>query len=64
VIDGIIMASLGGIFSLIGYRVIQFPSSARFDPERWHAKNGRLFRLGGPALMVIGTILAIAASQP
>jgi hypothetical protein len=49
------MALFGVWITLLGYRVVGYKPGENVAADRWSAKNGWLFRIGGP-ILIIGSL--------
>lgn len=55
-----LIAIVGGIAgSLLAYRVVPLTMLGSFDMETWHDKFGRIFKILGPAAVVIGLLILL-----
>jgi hypothetical protein len=55
-----LIAVIGGIAgTLLAYRVVPMTMLGSFDIEAWHDKFGRIFKVLGPAAIVLGLLILL-----
>jgi len=55
-----LIAVVGGIAgSLLAYRVVPLTMLGSFDVDSWHDKFGRIFKILGPAAVIIGLVILL-----
>jgi hypothetical protein len=59
-VDGAIPVAAGLYLTLLGYRVVGKKPGESEKYDRWHARFGRFFKVGGPLLILI-TVVRLAA---
>ncbi len=55
-----LIAIVGGIAgSLVAYRVVPLTIFGTVDIEAWHDKFGKIFRILGPAAIILGLVILL-----
>ena len=55
-----VIAILGGIAgSLVAYRIVPLTIFGSVDMEEWHDKFGNIFKILGPAAVIVGLIILL-----
>jgi hypothetical protein len=55
-----LIAIAGGIAgSLVAYRVVPLTIFGSFDIEAWHDKFGKIFKILGPAAIILGLVILL-----
>jgi len=59
-VDGAIPIAAGVYGTLLGFRVVgrKLGESEKYD--RWHARFGKMFKVGGPALILLSVVRLVA----
>jgi hypothetical protein len=60
-VDAAIPIAAGLYCTLLGYRVVGKKAGESEKYDRWHARSGKMFKVGGPALMLLGVVRLAAA---
>ena len=55
-----VIAILGGIAgTLLAYRIVPLTMFGSVDMEDWHDKFGKIFKILGPAAVIVGLLILI-----